>query len=104
MKIDAIVLSEKDNVATSLRDLESGDNALVGSLERTQTFPIREKIPYGHKFAFKDIPKGEEVLKYGEVIGRSTCDIPSGKHVHVHNVESLRGRGDLKERGNGDGI
>jgi len=104
MKIDAIVLSEKDNVATSLRDLESGDNALVGSLEHTQTFPIREKIPYGHKFAFRDISRGEEVFKYGEVIGRSTCDIPSGKHVHVHNVESLRGRGDLNKRGNRDGI
>ena len=51
MKIDAIVLSEKDNVATSLRDLESGEDALVGTLERTQRFPVREKIPYGHKFA-----------------------------------------------------
>jgi len=104
MKIDAIVLREKDNVATSLRDLESGEDALVGTLERTQRFPIREKIPYGHKFALKDIPKGEEVFKYGEVIGRSTCDIPSGKHVHVHNVESLRGRGDLQKRGNRNGI
>ena len=97
MKIDAIVLREKDNVATSLRDLESGEDALVGTLERTQRFSVREKIPYGHKFALRDILKGEEIFKYGEVMGRATCDIPSGKHVHVHNVESLRGRGDLKK-------
>jgi len=97
MKIDAIVLRDKDNVATSLRDLESGEDALVGTLERTQRFPVRERIPYGHKFAVRDIPKGEEILKYGEVMGRATDDIPSGKHVHVHNVESLRGRGDLKK-------
>ena len=104
MKIDAIALGEKDNVATALRDLESWEDALVGTLDRTQRFPIREEIPYGHKFALRDIPKGEEVFKYGEVIGRSTSDIPSGKHVHVHNVESLRGRGDLKKREDRNGI
>jgi altronate dehydratase small subunit len=41
------------------------------------------------------ISKGQDVLKYGEVIGQATQDISEGKHVHVHNVESLRGRGDL---------
>ncbi len=97
MKIDAIVLREEDNVATSLRDLESREDALVGTLERTQTVLVRERIPYGHKFAVRDIRKGEEILKYGEVMGRATSDIASGKHVHVHNVESLRGRGDLRK-------
>ncbi len=104
MKIDAIVLREKDNVATSLRDLESGEDALVGTLDRTQRFPVREKIPYGHKFAIRNILKGEDILKYGEVMGRATSDIASGKHVHVHNVESSRGRGDLKKREDKDGI
>ncbi len=104
MKIDAIVLREKDNVATSLRDLESGEDALVGTLDRTQRFPVREKIPYGHKFAIRNILKGEDILKYGEVMGRATCDIPSGKHVHVHNVESLRGRGDLKKSEGKNGV
>jgi hypothetical protein len=31
----------------------------------------------------------------GEVIGRATQAIPTGRHAHVHNIESLRGRGDL---------
>ena len=34
------------------------------------------------------------MLKYGIVIGRATHDIQQGQHVHVHNVEALRGRGD----------
>ena len=43
----------------------------------------------------KKISKGENLIKYGEAIGQATQDIEEGQHVHVHNVESLRGRGDL---------
>ncbi|MPN58021.1 Galactarate dehydratase (L-threo-forming) [bioreactor metagenome] len=56
-------------------------------------------VPYGHKIAVRDIKAGEDILKYGEVIGRATDDIQKGAHVHVHNVESLRGRGDLSGGG-----
>jgi len=38
---------------------------------------------------------GEDILKYAAVIGRATKDIQVGEHVHVHNVESTRARGDL---------
>lgn len=48
--------------------------------------------------AIKDIPKGGEIIKYGEIIGRATANIEPGEHVHVHNVESLRGRGDLEKK------
>jgi altronate dehydratase small subunit len=43
--------------------------------------------------------KGDDVIKYGEVVGRTTATINIGDHVHVHNVESLRGRGDLVKKG-----
>jgi altronate dehydratase small subunit len=94
MKIDAIGLREQDNVATSLRDLRAGEEALVGILDATRQITLREDIPYGHKFAMRDITKGEAIFKYGEVIGRATCDIAAGAHAHVQNIESLRGRGD----------
>jgi altronate dehydratase small subunit len=55
---------------------------------------VVERIPFGHKFAVRDIGKGELVLKYGEPIGVATMDIGAGSYVHVHNVESSRGRGD----------
>lgn len=58
---------------------------------------MAEDIPYGHKFALRFIRKGEDILKYGEVIGRATADIGSGCHAHVQNIESLRGRGDLQK-------
>jgi len=58
---------------------------------------LTNDIPYGHKIALTDIPKGEAIVKYGEHIGIATTDIRAGQHVHVHNVESTRGRGDWEE-------
>jgi altronate dehydratase small subunit len=99
MEIDAIVVREEDNVATALRDIGAGEEAIAGLLNTTKKISVYEDIPYGHKFAVQDIRKGEDVVKYGEVIGRATRNIPSGAHAHIQNIESLRGRGDWeKER------
>ncbi|MBQ8308682.1 MAG: altronate dehydratase [Clostridia bacterium] len=65
---DQVIINEKDNVGISL--------AGVG------------EIPAGHKFALRDIPQGEYVIKYGEIIGRATADIKKGEWVHTHNVKS----------------
>lgn len=92
----AILLHPKDNVVTALRDVAEGDVVLVGGEGTShQKLKLLEDIQFGHKIALQPIPKGALVYKYGEVIGRSTADIPAGGHVHVHNVESIRGRGDL---------
>ena len=37
----------------------------------------------------------ETLMKYGESIGRASRDIQKGDYVHVHNLEAMRGRGDL---------
>jgi altronate dehydratase small subunit len=96
--IDAIALAIVDNVATAIKELEPGAIARVRLLEDIKTVKIGNKIPYGHKFALKAIATGDDILKYGEVIGRAIADIPAGAHAHVHNIESLRGRGDLEEK------
>ncbi len=95
MKRDAIMIREQDNVATALRDIEAKETVTVGMGTRSKRILIREHIPYGHKFALQDIGKGEHILKYGEIIGRATQEIAAGAHAHIHNIESLRGRGDL---------
>lgn len=46
------------------------------------------EIPAGHKYALKNIKKGEAVVKYGQIIGRATADIFEGDWVHTHNVKS----------------
>lgn len=91
----AIAMDPKDNVATLLTDVDKNDVVHVRTGEKVTEIRIQEKIQFGHKFAMGKIGKGQNVLKYGEVIGQATQDISEGRHVHVHNVESLRGRGDL---------
>ena len=63
-----VIINEKDNVGVSLTG--------------------NENIPAGHKFALRDLKKGEYVIKYGEIIGRATQDISEGEWVHTHNTET----------------
>lgn len=81
---------KKDNLATTLRFLTKGENIFADD----QEIVIEEDIPQYHKVALVFIQKGEFVIKYGEVIGKATMDIRKGTLAHVHNIESLRGRGD----------
>jgi altronate dehydratase small subunit len=99
MAIDAIVLHATDNVATAVQKLKAGQEAVVRLERQLSRIVIRENIPYGHKFTVRLVQKGTEVLKYGETIGRATADIEAGCHAHVQNIESLRGRGDLRKEG-----
>ncbi len=89
-------MSELDNVATALVELTPGMavRAMVSDAESVEV-AVRASIPFGHKVALRDIPAGQPVLKYGEMIGRANLNIAAGDHVHVHNVDSQRGRGDL---------
>ncbi len=96
MQIDAIMIKEQDNVATALRDIQPNEEITVGMGDEAKSFVVQEFISYGHKFSVKDIALGENILKYGEVIGRATKEIRARTHAHIHNIESLRGRGDLE--------
>ena len=55
-------------------------------------------VPYGHKIAVRDSKKGEPINKYGEEIGIARKD-KKGEYVHVHNLDSMRGRGDWAKEG-----
>ena len=88
----AIIINERDNVATALVPLKAGSWVNLATQGRQEKIKILSTIPMGHKFALKDIGKGEDVIKYGEPIGKTTAPIARGEHVHVHNVVSHRGR------------
>jgi altronate dehydratase small subunit len=90
MPIDAIILNDQDNVATAVQDIKEGQEAVIRLGRELSDVVVRENIPYGHKFSVRPIRRGEEILKYGEVIGRATADIETGRHAHVQNIESLR--------------
>jgi altronate dehydratase small subunit len=85
------VVDETDNVATNVADaIPKGTRLDANGLELTSL----DDIPYGHKIALSHIPQGSTVRKYGLSIGDASRDIQTGEHIHTHNVESNRGRGD----------
>jgi altronate dehydratase small subunit len=92
----ALKVNEKDNVATVFSNgAEKGAAVTVKDEKgKEKEIVISEDIPYGHKLAIRDIAKGELIIKYGEEIGIAVADIKKGDYVHVHNLESMRGRGD----------
>ncbi|MEG1632633.1 MAG: UxaA family hydrolase [Oscillospiraceae bacterium] len=87
-----ILGSESDNVVTCCAPIALGDEVAVG--EKTVT--AAQPIPVYHKMAISAIAAGAQVFKYGQPIGVASRDILPGQHVHVHNLESDRGRGDRK--------
>ena len=72
-------LRDEDNVLVANSALEAGHD--LGDIV------LRDAIPAGHKIASCDIPDGARILKYGQTIGYAMSDIPSGTHLHTHNVE-----------------
>jgi altronate dehydratase small subunit len=88
--MDAIVLNDKDNVATALRPLKRGAMAQIGRAGSMHTLELAEDIPHLHKIALKGLSPGDVVYKYGEAIGAMTALAPPGTVVHVHNLRSRR--------------
>ena len=93
----AIVIDQKDSVAVAVAELAPGECCTVRVDDKLRPLEIREKIPFGHKFALRTIGKGDDVLKYGEVIGEATEDIEPGTWVHVHNLVSKRAKEKILE-------
>ena len=89
-----IVMDDRDHVATALRDLDAETAIAFKHGGESKELMIMEAISFGHKVAIIDVAEGTHVRKYGEVIGRASEFIPAGYHVHVHNIEGIRGRGD----------
>ena len=77
---NSIVISPGDSVGVALTALKKGAQA--------DGVTLAEDIERGHKFALKEIKAGENVIKYGEVIGRALCDIAPGEHIHTHNMKT----------------
>jgi altronate hydrolase len=78
----AIHLRPQDNVAVARCAIPAGIELTMAS----GTLLVPRQVGLGHKVALADIPKGEPIFKYGQVIGFASKAIVAGEHVHVHNV------------------
>ena len=92
-----VVVEPDDNVATAIRNVDEGETVEVGIGDNSRSIDIVENIEFGHKMALEPLDEGETVRKYGKSIGNATEHIDAGEWVHVHNVESNYGRGDLTD-------
>ena len=86
MQITAVQIHPDDNVASLLRDHAKGE---CPRLSDATIAPLEQAILMGHKVALSKIADGEPVVKYGAAIGRATCNIPPGQHVHLHNMKGM---------------
>lgn len=75
----ALRLHDTDNIMIALRAIPEGVE-IAPALRTTQA------IPAGHKIACQTIGPGENVRKYGQIIGVATTAIERGAHVHVQNL------------------
>ncbi|NIQ38495.1 MAG: D-galactarate dehydratase [Proteobacteria bacterium] len=93
----AVIIHPSDNVATALQVIPQGTCIFLKKGGKAWRIVVCEEIPMGHKFSLSRVEKGGRIIKYGETIGIATTHIDIGYHVHIHNLESRRGRGDLEE-------
>lgn len=84
-------LHPEDTVAVAMVALSAGTT--VDDPEG-EPLVLRDDVPAGHKVALVDVPPSASVTKFGVAIGTTTARILRGEHVHVHNLESERMRGD----------
>jgi altronate dehydratase small subunit len=95
----ALIMHPNDNVATTVEDIQAGEEVSIPVAGGTLTLRAAETIPFGFKLALQDIPPGAIIRKYGETIGRAGTAITRGSLVHIHNLEGTRARGDLERSG-----
>jgi hypothetical protein len=83
----------QDQVELPVIRLHPLDNVVVasgrlpkGAVAAREGVVALDPIPAGHKLATAFIAAGQPILKYGQVIGAATQDIPAGAHVHSHNL------------------
>ena len=77
-----LLLRPDDSVGLLTRTVAAGTEVVAGGVR----LRLRDEVPAGHKVALREIPRGEQVRKYGQVIGVATSDIAAGEHVHTHNL------------------
>ncbi|WP_108445912.1 galactarate dehydratase [Halomonas denitrificans] len=71
----------KDNVAVVV---EQGGLSAGEWLD--DIIELQVAVPQGHKVALEALSEGDEVIRYGEVIGMAATAIPQGGHVNETNL------------------
>ncbi len=82
-----------DNVGVVVVEgVEARQELFAVCLEDDSDFWItpNHDVPIGHKIALSDLAEGQDVIKYGQVIGRLIAPVRKGDHVHTQNLKTKR--------------
>jgi altronate hydrolase len=85
------IIDERDTVAVLLEPVCAGAPISLSGIGLVAS----DNMDAGHKIALKDMARGDDVIKYGFVIGEATARIQAGDHVHEHNLASALSVDDL---------
>lgn len=85
----ALHIHSKDNTAVCTSEVKAGEEVEVIDSDGSRSFiNAVSSIPFCNKIALIDIQEGEEIFKYGEVIGKAIAFIPKGTLVNHLNIAS----------------
>lgn len=89
MVMNAILLDPTDNVVTCVKEVQAGEKVQYRYGDEVQVLMAEETIPYCHKISLKSFEKEDEIIKYGELIGKAAEEIKKGCWVSHHNIYSV---------------
>ncbi len=90
---DLLVHDKKDNVGVVVNEgLTAGTEMFCVVTEDDSEFMLiaQDDVPIGHKISLRALTEGDNVIKYGEDIGKVVANIGKGQHVHIHNLKTKR--------------
>ena len=89
MNVNALLMDSRDNVVTCVQDVEAGGQVIYRKDGQTCTLTAKQAIPACHKVALTTLAEGEDVIKYGELIGRAKASVEEGGLVDHETIYSV---------------
>jgi altronate hydrolase len=79
-QVQVVQLNRSDDVVIACQDVPAG------TILDEYGLTVRDTVPAGHKIAVRNIPSGQPVRRYNQIIGFASEPILAGAHVHVQNL------------------
>lgn len=89
MEINGLLMDLKDNVVTCVTEVPKGSEVIYRKGNEICALTAEDSIPYCHKIALVDFEAEEEVIKYGELIGKTSRPVKRGQWVSHENIYSV---------------
>ncbi|QNL49260.1 altronate dehydratase [Olivibacter sp. SDN3] len=83
MGMRVLKIHPNDNVLVALQDITANEQIDY----KGETYPVLENIPAKHKFYMFDMEKGEEVIMYGVLVGKTECTVKKGERMRTDNLK-----------------